>query len=420
MPIYEYKGLNAKGKQANGVLDADSPRDLKDRLKRQGIYMSEYVETDRGGKRRKVGGEQTGSKEVSFSDMMRRITLLEVAELTRQLATLSRAGIPLVESLAALTDEHDNPKLKRVMSQVKRAVSEGSSLANALQAHPTVFPPIYVNMVNAGESSGNLDIVFDRLATLTESQVRLRGKLMGALMYPIIMVFLGGVIITLMMLFVVPKMAEMFEEMGAQLPTVTRILITFSEFISDWWLLLFLAFGGGVTAFNRWRVSENGKPTWDAFTLRVPIFGPLIRMLNVARFARTLSTLLASGVPILTAMSIVESILNNHVLASVIEQAREAVKEGSAVADTLRQSGEFPSMVCHMVAIGERSGELESMLGNVADSYEAHVDSKVQALTSVLEPVMIVVMGGAVAFLVFAILQPMMNMNELFASGGLG
>jgi general secretion pathway protein F len=419
VPIYEYKGLNAKGKQANGVLDADSPRDLKERLKRQGIYMSEYVETDRGGKRRKVGGEQTGSQEVSLSDMMRRISLLEIAELTRQLATLSRAGIPLLESLAALTDEHENPKLKRVMSEVKRAVSEGSSLANALKAHPTVFPPIYVNMVNAGESSGNLDLVLDRLATLTESQVRLRGKLMGALMYPIIMIFLGGAIITLMMLFVVPKMAEMFEEMGAQLPTVTRILIGFSEFVTNWWPLIFLSFFGGLTAFSRWRVSEKGKPTWDAFMWRVPIFGPLIRMLNVARFARTLSTLLASGVPILTAMSIVESILNNHVLASVIEKAREAVKEGSAVADTLKQSGEFPAMVCHMVAIGERSGELESMLGNVADSYEAHVDSKVQALTSVLEPVMIVIMGGAVAFLVFAILQPMMNMNELFASGGL-
>ena len=420
MPIYEYKGLNAKGKQTSGVLDADSPRDLKDRLKRQGIYMSEYVETDRGGKRRKVGGEQTGSKEVSLADLMRRITLLEVAELTRQLATLSRAGIPLVESLAAVTEEHENPKLKRVMSQVKRAVSEGSSLANALQAHPAVFPPLYVNMVNAGESSGNLDIVFDRLATLTESQVRLRGKLMGALMYPIIMVFLGGVIITLMMLFVVPKMAEMFEEMGAQLPTVTRILIGFSEFIAGWWPLIFLVMAGGVVGFNRWRRSEAGKPSWDQFTLKVPVFGPLIRLLNVARFARTLSTLLASGVPILTAMSIVEAIIDNHVLASVVEQAREAVKEGSAVADTLRQSGEFPAMVCHMVAVGERSGELESMLGNVADSYEAHVDSKVQMLTSVLEPVMIVVMGGAVAFLVFAILQPMMNMNELFASGGVG
>jgi len=419
MPVYEYKGLNAKGKQTKGVLDADSPRDLKDRLKRQGVYMSEYVETDRGGKRRKVGGEQAASQDVSLGQMMRRITLFEVAELTRQLATLSRAGIPLVESLAALTDEHDNPKLKRVMSQVKRSVSEGMSLANALQAHPTVFPPIYVNMVNAGETSGNLDIVLDRLATLTESQVRLRGKLMGALMYPIIMVFLGGVIITLMMLFVVPKMAEMFEEMGAQLPMVTRILITFSEFVAGWWPLIFLTMIGGFVGFTRWRKSETGKPTWDRFTLQVPIFGPLIRLLNVARFARTLSTLLASGVPILTAMSIVESIMDNHVLASVVESAREAVKEGSAVADTLRQSGEFPAMVCHMVAIGERSGELESMLGNVADSYEAHVDSKVQMLTSVLEPVMIVIMGGAVAFLVFAILQPMMNMNELFASGGL-
>lgn len=418
MPVYEYKGLNAKGKATKGLLDADSPKELKDRLKRQGVFISEYVETDRGGKRRKVGGEKTASRDVSLADALRKISLLEIAELTRQLATLSRAGIPLIESLTAVTEEHDNPKLKRVMSQVKRAVSEGSSMANALKAHPKVFPPLYVNMVNAGETSGNLDLVFDRLADLTESQVRLRGKVMGAMMYPVIMVIIGGLIVLLMMLFVVPKMAGMFEEMGAQLPTVTRVLITISEFVGNWWFLLVLGLMGGTSLFARWRISETGKPKWDAFVLKIPVFGQLIRMLNIARFARTLSTLLASGVPILSAMSIVESILSNHVLARVVEEARGAVKEGNAVAETLKSSGEFPSMVCHMISVGERSGELEAMLGNVADSYENQVDSKVQQLTSVLEPIMIVVMGGAVAFLVFAILQPMMNMNELFASGG--
>lgn len=420
MPIYEYKGLDKRGKSTSGVLDADNPSDLKKRLKREGVFLSQYVETNRTGDKRKVGGEKTGSRDVALGELFGRISQLEISEMTRQLATLIRAGIPLVECLSAITEEHENPKLKRVMSRVKRAVSEGSSLAAALGEHPKIFPPLFVNMVNAGESSGNLDLVFERLAAMTESQVRLRSKLVGALMYPVIMIVLGAAIITLMMLFVVPKMAEMFEEMGAELPLITRALIGASDIVAGYWWLIGLLLFGGSAAFNRWRRSENGKPKWDRFTLKVPVFGPLIRMLNVARFARTLSTLLASGVPILTAMSIVRSILSNSILANVVEVAREAVKEGHAVAETLKASKEFPPMVCHMVAVGERSGELEAMLGNVADSYEAQVDAKVQALTSVLEPVMIVLMGAAVGILVLAILQPMMNMNELFASGAAG
>ena len=418
MPIYEYKGLSAKGKQVTGVLDSDNPRALKSALKRQGIFLSQYVETGRGGKKRKVGGEQQGSRDVSFGDALRRVKILEIAEVTRQLATLARAGIPVLDGLNAVAEQLENPKFKRVLSQVKRAVSEGTSLAAALGEHPKVFSPLYVNMVAAGESSGNLDIVFERLADFTESQVRLRAKLMGALMYPIIMVGLGLVIVTLMMLFVVPKISEMFSEMGAELPLVTRILIGSSEVVQGWWPVIFLGGIGGVIGFNRWRVSEGGKPVWDRFTLKIPVFGRLIRMLNIARFARTLSTLLASGVPILTAMNIVKAVLGNHTLASVVDDARDAVKEGHSVGDTLKRSGEFPPMVTHMISIGEKSGELESMLGNVADSYEVQVDSKIMQLTSVLEPIMIVIMGCGVAFLVFAILMPMMQMNDVLTQGG--
>ncbi len=418
MPIYEYKGLNAKGKPSSGVLDADSPRDLKDRLKREGVFLTKYVETTRAGDKRTVGGEKAGSQEVQIS--FTRVKIMEVAEVTRQLATLVRAGIPVVESIGAIAEQLENPKFKRIMSQVKRAMSEGTSMSNALKEHPKVFSNLYVNMVAAGESSGNLDLVLERLAEFTESQVRLRAKLMGALMYPMIMVFLGLIIVSMMMLFVVPKISEMFEEMGAELPLITRILIGSSELMQTFWPLLLLGSVGFVIWFNRWRVSERGKPRWDAFTLRVPIFGPLIRMLNVARFARTLSTLLASGVPILSAMNIVKSVLGNKILADVIENAREAVKEGHSIADPLKRSGEFPPMVTHMVAVGERSGELEAMLGNVANSYEVQVDSKITQLTSILEPVMIVIMGAGVAFLVFAILMPMMQMNEVIASGGGG
>ncbi|MEE2779541.1 MAG: type II secretion system inner membrane protein GspF [Myxococcota bacterium] len=418
MPIYEYKGLNAKGKQVNGVIDADSPRSLKDRLKREGIFLSQYVETDRGGKKRKVGGEKAGSREVSFRELLGRITLLEIAEVTRQLATLIHAGIPVLDGLNAISEQLENPKLKRVLSQVKRAVSEGSSLANALREHPAVFSDLFVNMVAAGESSGNLDVVFDRLADFTENQVRLRAKLMGAIMYPAIMVVIGIGIVMLMMLFVVPKISEMFTDMGADLPLVTQLLIGMSEFVQTFWPLLFLGGIGGTIFFNKWRRSEEGKPRWDSFTLKIPVFGPLIRMLNIARFSRTLSTLLASGVPILNAMTIVRAVVENHVLSEVIEEARGAVKEGHDIASPLKESKEFPPMVTHMVSVGERSGQLESMLGNVADSYEVQVDSKITQLTSVLEPIMIVIMGCSVAFLVFAILLPMMQMNEVIAGGG--
>jgi general secretion pathway protein F len=217
------------------------------------------------------------------------------------------------------------------------------------------------------------------------------------------------------MLFVVPKISTMFDDLGADLPLITQLLIGASEFISLFWPLLFIMAIGSVIGFNRWRHSENGKPVWDGFVLKVPVFGSLVRMLNIARFSRTLATLLNSGVPILSAMNIVRAVLTNHTLAVVVEEAREAVKEGHSIADTLKLSGEFPPMVTHMVSVGEKSGKLEAMLGNVADSYEVQVDSKITQLTSVLEPLMIVIMGIGVAGLVFAILMPMMQLNEVIA-----
>ncbi len=418
MPLYHYKGLNSKGKQTAGVVDADNPRDLKELLKRDGVFISEYVETTRGGEKRKVGGDKHGSKDVDLRSMMTRISIMEVAETTRQLSTLAHAGIPVVEAIGAIADQLENKKLKAVMSRVKRDVNEGASLANALREHPKVFSDLYVNMVHAGESSGNLDVVFDRLADFTESQVRLRAKLMGALMYPIIMAGLGMIIVTLMMLFVVPKISEMFDEMGADLPLITKILIGASDFAQTFWPLIILLAVVGTGTFSRWRRSEAGKPKWDHFVLKVPVFGPLIRMLNIARFARTLSTLLASGVPILLAMTICRSVLTNDILGVAVDDAREAVKEGQSIAEPLKRSGQFPAMVTHMVAVGEKSGALESMLGNVADSYEIQVDSKITQLTSVMEPVVIVIMGISVAFLVFAILMPMMQMNEVISAGG--
>ena len=412
MPIYEYKGINARGKAQNGVLDADSPRSLKERLLKDGVFLSEYIETRGGAETRRAGQQQAGSREVKLT-FLQKVKILEVAEVTRQLATLVRSGIQVIDAIGAISEQLENPLFKKILAEVKRNVSEGSTLANALKKHPKVFSDLYVNMVASGESSGTLDVVFERLAEVTESQVRLRSKLTSALVYPVIMLGLSFVIVLMMMIFVIPKMTELLEQMGKDLPGVTKFLIGISEIVRNWWPLLFILAVGGFILFNRWRRSDNGRPKWDRWTLGFPIFGKLFREMGVARFSRTLSTLLAAGVPILNALTIVQNVIGNMVLAKVVEQAREAVKEGQPIAEALKRSKEFPPMVVHMISVGERSGQLEQMLTNVANSYELQAEQKVTRLTAVLEPLMIVMMGLVVGFMVISIILPMMDMSQM-------
>ena len=415
MPVFEYTGKGPGGKTVKGVLDVESVRALKAALRRDKIYLTEYKQaSSKGGKGKVKAGakQQAGSADVDFKELLTRISPMDVSEMTRQLATLQKAGVPLVESLTAITEQVENTKLKRVLSEVRTDVNEGLAFYRALGKHPKVFNSTYVNMVRAGESSGTQDLVLQRLADFTESQVRLRNKVIGALTYPVIMLGIAALIVAAMMILVVPKITIMFEDLGADLPLITKILIFISDLLVDWWPLLMLAFAGAVVGFNRWRTSENGRPIWDAFTLKVPILGDLVRKIAIARFARTLGTLLNSGVPLLTAMEIVENVVANVVLAKVLNDARVAIREGDTISGPLKRSEEFPPMVVHMVAIGERSGELEGMLVNVSESYENQVDSRVNALTSILEPIMIVGMGIIVAFLVAAILLPMMKLTS--------
>jgi general secretion pathway protein F len=335
----------------------------------------------------------------------------DLAIATRQLATLIAAGIPLVEGLTALVDQIEHPRLKRIMGVVKQKVNEGSSLADALAEHPKVFSALYVNMIRAGESSGALDVVLVRLADLTESQAQLRNKIIGAMLYPAIMVVVGIAIVGILFVVVIPKVTKIFDDMNVTLPWTTRILIGVSSFARDYWYLVLILVPAAVFGFRRFIRSPRGRQWWDRAQLRAPIFGELIRMLALSRFAKTLATLLASGVPLLTAMDIVRNIVNNSTLADVIDHARDAIREGESIAAPLKRSGQFPPLVYHMIAIGERSGQLEEMLQNVAKSYEAQVEMRVGALTSLLEPVMIVAMGGGVAFVVFSILMPIMQLN---------
>ena len=406
MPVFEYKALDAKGKPMEGLREADSPRSLRAALRRDGVFLTAVL-----GQQEAAAAQK---REVSVKRFVGgRISSDDIAITTRQLAVLIGAGVPLVEALTALVEQVDHERMKRVIGDVKQRVNEGSTLADALAAQGKVFSTLYVNMIRAGESSGALDVVLVRLADFTESQARLRSRIIGALTYPILMVVLSSVVLGILFTVVIPKILKIFEETKVALPWTTRALIAFTTTVHDYWWAGLGALAIFLWGFVRWRGTAAGRAAWDLRVLSLPIFGSLIRQIALARFSRTLATLLKSGVPLLTAMDIVKNIVGNVRLATVIDEARTSIQEGESIAAPLKRSGEFPPLVYHMVAIGEKSGQLEEMLNNVANAYEAQVETKVGALTSLLEPMMIVFMGLVVAFIVFSILMPILQINTL-------
>jgi len=406
MPVFEYKALSNTGKPVQGLREAESPKTLRAALKRDGVFLTEVL-----------GEKQQQAQQAREVNVRRwvvgRVSADDLAITTRQLAVLVHAGIPLIDALNALVEQVEHERLKRVISDIKQRVNEGASLADALAVHAKVFTTLYVNMIRAGESSGALDVVLVRLADFTEGQARLRSKVKGALTYPAAMAVVGGAIMLILFAVVIPKITKIFEDTQVTLPWTTKLLMGFSTFVSNYWWALLLLTGAAAWGFMRWKDSPAGRARWDRAKLTLPIFGRLIRTIAIGRFARTLATLLKSGVPLLAAMDIVKNIVGNVRLAEVIEQSRQAIQEGESIAAPLKRSGEFPPLVHHMVAIGERSGSLEEMLGNVADAYEDQVDTTVSALTSLMEPIMNVLMGAVVTFIVFSVLMPILQINTL-------
>jgi general secretion pathway protein F len=405
VPVFEYKALDQRGKAVAGLREADSPKSLRAVLRRDGVFLTEVL-----GQREAAAAAK---RDVSKRLVGRRISADDVAITTRQLAVLVGAGIPLVDALGALVDQVDHQRMKRVVSDVRQRVNEGSSLADAMALHPKAFTTLYVNMIRAGESSGALEVVLVRLADFTESQARLRSKIVGTLTYPAAMLLIGTAIMGILFTVVIPKVVKIFDETQVVLPWTTRALISFTSFVHGWWWALVLLAALAVYGFLRWRKTERGRAVWDRRVLTAPIFGSLLRQIAIGRFSRTLATLLKSGVPLLVSLDIVRNVVGNVRLASVVEEARTAIQEGESIAAPLKRSGEFPPLVYHMVAIGERTGALEEMLTNVANAYESQVETKIGALTSLLEPVMIVGMGIAVAFIVFSILMPILQINTI-------
>jgi general secretion pathway protein F len=403
--VFEYRGiLVGTGKPVKGVRDAENAKALRSVLRKDGVLLTVATEG-------KVA-EAKAKRNIKLFEVLSRPSTSDVAVLTRQLATLVGAGIPLFESLNALIEQIENEQLKRALTQVREQVREGTSFAKALEAHPTVFPPLYINMVRAGEASGTLTQVLQRLTSFMESQAKLKGKVTSALAYPILMAIIGTTLVSILMVAVVPNVTTIFASMDQALPWYTALLIATSDFMAAYWWLLLAGLGLSIYLFRRWRRTAKGKMRWDIITLKIPVFGKVILMLSIARFARTLATLLSSGVALLTAMDIVSNVLGNAALEKVVLEAIGSIREGQSIAEPLRRSGRFPPIVTHMITIGEKSGQLESMLESVANAYDTEVENRVQILTSLLEPLIIVIMGSVVGFIAVSILMPLIQMSS--------
>ncbi len=404
MAVFQWQGIDKAGRAQKGVRDADNAKVLRALLRKDGVLVTAIEEES-------IARTRT-AREVDFKKMFQRVSTGEVALLTRQLATLLHAGVPLVEALSALIEQVEIPALHTALTQTRDKVNEGTSFNDALKAHPKLFEPLYVNMVAAGEASGTLDVVLARLADHLDAAAQLRGKVMGALFYPAFMFVFGIGVISLMMIVVVPKVTAIFADFNQTLPWNTRLLIFMSDLFVNYWYLLFGAIAVLVYAFIRWLGTTKGRATWDTRMLGVPVVGKLQVMIAVARFSRTLATLLSSGVSLLTALDIARNVLGNVELMRVVEEARASIREGESIAAPLKRSGRFPPIVIHMIAIGERSGELEAMLHHVATAYDNQITVRLQTLTSMLEPLMIVVMGTMAGSIALSILMPLMQINE--------
>jgi general secretion pathway protein F len=404
MPIYNYKGLDRAGKEVKGTLNTDSIISAKQKIRSIGVMLVDIKEQK---------SQASGGGPSLLSRLQSRVTVEDLALMTRQFATLIKAKIPVAEALAALTEQIDNETLRVVLSEVKQKVTEGAALADALSAHPKIFTNVYSNMVSAGEASGTLEIVLLRLADFTESQMKLRNKIKGAMTYPVIMGIFGFLMMNVIFIFVIPKIAKIFVSMKKELPLQTQLCIWISNFLQEYWWAVIVGIVATIWLFKKYISTPKGEAQWHTVLLKLPVIGILTKMINVSRFCSTLGTLLNSGVPILTAMQIVKNLIPNVHIKDAIEKSRISVSEGASLTAPLVASGHFPTLVTHMIRLGERSGELEPMLKIVSENYEEQVESKIGGLTSILEPIMMIALGMGVAFIVFAVVVPMMSLNSV-------
>jgi general secretion pathway protein F len=407
MPVYDYTALDARGKTISGIIDADGAAAARQKIRASGKFPVNLREI-------KDSIVEKGERSrFDLGQMFIRIRPAEVAIMTRQLSTLIGAGFPLVSALDSLIAQITRPSLKKVIAGIKGAVVEGSTFADALRKYPKVFPSLYINMVASGESSGTLEIVLERLADITEKHEALKNRMVTAMIYPLMIIMVSALIVTFLLMFVTPKIMTMFENMKQGLPMPTQILIFVSETFQSYWWLLVLLIIALLLGLRAMRKNADGREKLDTIALRIPLFGELTRKLAAARFARTLGSLLENGISMLPALAIVENIVGNVRISQTISNASLEVGKGQGLGKSLDVNGFFPPMAIQMIQVGEQSGNLEQMLNKVADIFEKEVETTAMRLTALVEPVMLVLMGSVVLFIVLAICLPIFEMNQL-------
>lgn len=404
MPIFEYRGLTKAGKNIKGIVDAENIRAARAKLKKDQIFVVDIRD------KKKASDAKRGPQAKSTG----KVGVQDLSLMTRQLATLIKANIPLVDALLAVSEQVENPILAEAIADCKNAVNEGGTLHKALTKYPGIFDKIFVTMVEAGEMSGSLDTILIRLAEFTEAQAELRSKVSGAMIYPIIMLTVTLGLLGFLFVFLIPKMVPIFESNPQlQLPWYSKMIIDFSSIMVNYWYIFFGTVFGAVMVFRNWKNSPQGSEQWDIISLKLPVIGPIVQMVAVSRFTRTLATLLVGGVPMLNALDIVRNVVDNSQIAKAIDDARSNISEGESIAGPLKKSGQFPPIVIHMVSIGEKTGELENMLTKVSDAYDFQVKNKLDTITGLMGPVVIVIMGGVIAMIVLAIMVPMFDLTNM-------
>ena len=403
MSAFEYTALDKKGREKKGIVEGDSARLVRQQLREQNLVPLTVVE---------VKKQSNNEKTTNFS-LKQRINTTELALMTRQIATLARSGIPLDEATATIARQSVKPKVKKLLLGVRAKILEGHTFADGLRDYPHIFSEMYCATVAAGEQSGHLDVVLERLADYTEQRQQMQQRLKLALVYPVILTVMSILVVSGLLTYVVPEVVKVFSDTGQQLPFLTVALIAVSDFMQDWFVYLLLMIVAMFAAFKKLLQQPIFKKRYHQFLLKLPVFGNLVLGGNSAQFSRTLSILAASGVPILDAMRIAVKVMDNIPMREAVENASQQVSEGSSLSSTLEQSGYFNPMLINLIASGEATGQLEQMLERAAVNQERELETTMAMLMGLLEPLLIVAMGGVVLIIVLAILLPVLDLNQL-------
>lgn len=401
MSVFEYKGLDQSGRFLKGSLESENLKTAKIELKKRGIFLQEIKTKIREREKK------------AFVFQTKKINTKELAVFTRLLSSLLRSGVPLVEALDSISQQLSNPYFCACVIHLKDQVNEGKPFHIALKEYPVVFDVIYVSLCESGEASGTLDNILEQIAFLMEKRASIKNKVLMALFYPGILFTIALAVMIVLCVYVIPNLMELFEN-AEDLPWMTKITLGLSNFLVDYWLALIIFIVTGFYFFMKWKHTQYGKQIWDRFILSLPVFGPLFRAADIAMFSRTFSTLLKGGVPVLKSMDIVKNVLSNALIKKAVQKARENIKEGEPIVEPLARSGQFPPVVLQMIRVGEKTGDLESMLDQISASYDRQVEMEVSALTSLLGPIMILIMAFIIVFILMSALMPMLSSFDAF------